>query len=183
MVTVSDSELLFPRSFIPAALHERVGPDIEIRPLAESDYTRGHFQLLTVLTEAPAISPERYVERFRSMKACKDTYYTVAFIHKPTDKLVAVGTVFIERKFLRGAGVVGHIEDIAVSSSMQGRRLGLYLINSLEEIARSSGCYKVILDCSKDNIPFYEKCGFQLKEYEMALYFNNGNPTAPNARM
>lgn len=35
---------------------------------------------------------------------------------------------------------------------MQGRKLGLHLIKSLEEIARSQGCYKVILDCSKHNI-------------------------------
>lgn len=89
-------------------------------------------------------------------------------------QLVAVGTVFVERKFTRGLGVVGHIEDIAVSKSMQGRKLGLYLIKSLEEIARTQGCYKVILDCSTANIrgshidmqrvpltisAFYEKCG------------------------
>ncbi|BEI99497.1 hypothetical protein CcaverHIS631_0405400 [Cutaneotrichosporon cavernicola] len=183
MVVLSDSELLFPRTVIPAAIQARVGSDIEIRPLAKSDHTRGHVELLSVLTEAPSVSTERYVERFQSMKACKDTYYTVAFIHKPTDKLVAVGTVFLERKFLRGTGVVGHIEDIAVSKSMQGRKLGLHLINCLEEIARSTGCYKVILDCSKDNIPFYEKCGFQLKEYEMAMYLNSGSSVVPNARM
>lgn len=35
---------------------------------------------------------------------------------------------------------------------MQGRKLGVQLIKTLEEIARSQGCYKVILDCSKSNI-------------------------------
>jgi hypothetical protein len=29
----------------------------------------------------------------------------------------------------------------------------------------------VILDCSQKNVPFYEKCGFIHKEYEMACYF------------
>lgn len=58
----------------------------------------------------------------------------------------------MERKFIRGAGLAGHIEDIAVSKTMQGRKLGIQLIKSLEEIARSQGCYKVILDCSKDNV-------------------------------
>lgn len=38
---------------------------------------------------------------------------------------------------------------------MQGRKLGLHLINALEEIARACGSYKVILDCSKDNIRAY----------------------------
>lgn len=123
------------------------------------------------------------------MKACTGSYFTTVFVEKKSDKvrhviarllttlqLVAVGTVFVERKFTRGLGVVGHIEDIAVSKTMQGRKLGLYLIKSLEEIARTQGCYKVILDCSTANIrgsdlkregtetltpsAFYEKCGY-----------------------
>lgn len=47
---------------------------------------------------------------------------------------------------------MGHIEDIAVSKSMQGRKLGLKIINTLEEIGRGQGVYKIILDCSKENI-------------------------------
>lgn len=67
-------------------------------------------------------------------------------------QLVAVGSIIIERKFTRGGGIIGHIEDIAVSKSMQGRKLGLKIINTLEAIGRGQGCYKIILDCSKDNI-------------------------------
>lgn len=33
------------------------------------------------------------------------------------------------------------------------------------------GCYKVILDCSVENKAFYEKCGFQQKSVQMAMYF------------
>ena len=65
---------------------------------------------------------------------------------------MACGSIILERKFVRSAGVVGHIEDIAVSKSMQGRKLGIRIINSLEEIGRVMGCYKIILDCSKDNV-------------------------------
>ena len=68
-----------------------------------------------------------------------------------------------------------------MSKSMQGRKLGLRIIQTLTAIAEARGCYKVILDCSKDNIrerhppgpasdtsikrhqltktAFYEKCG------------------------
>tara|TARA_A100001015_G_scaffold287141_1_gene356595 strand:+ start:81 stop:194 length:114 start_codon:yes stop_codon:yes gene_type:complete len=31
---------------------------------------------------------------------------------------------------------------------------------------------QVILDCEERNVKFYEKCGFTLKEVEMARYFN-----------
>lgn len=69
-----------------------------------------------------------------------------------------------------------------MSKSMQGRKLGLKIINTLEAIGKEQGCYKIILDCSKENIrkliphfpiwggqhrqwliylcaAFYEKCG------------------------
>lgn len=65
---------------------------------------------------------------------------------------MAVGSIIIERKFTRGGGIIGHIEDIAVSKSMQGRKLGLKIINTLEAVGRAQGCYKIILDCSKENI-------------------------------
>ena len=92
------------------------------------------------------------------------TYFAIVVVHKPSDKvsaglvdaldlqIVACGTILIERKFIRGGGRAGHIEDIAVSRSMQGRKLGLRIIKSLEAIGRTQGCYKIILDCSKENI-------------------------------
>lgn len=67
-------------------------------------------------------------------------------------QVVACGSVIIERKFVRNAGLVGHIEDIAVSQSMQGRKLGMKIINTLVDIGLARGCYKIILDCSEKNI-------------------------------
>jgi glucosamine-phosphate N-acetyltransferase len=73
-------------------------------------------------------------------------------VQKSIDRIVASGTIVLERKFLRSAGTIGHIEDIAVSKAMQGRKLGLRVINTLEAVGAAMGCYKIILDCSKDNI-------------------------------
>ena len=33
--------------------------------------------------------------------------------------------------------------------------------------ARKAGCYKVILDCSEDNVDFYARSGFKRKEVHM----------------
>ena len=33
--------------------------------------------------------------------------------------------------------------------------------------AEEAGCYKVILDCSEENVPFYAKCGLTKKEVQM----------------
>lgn len=42
-------------------------------------------------------------------------------------------------------------------------RPGPLLLLALQE----AGCYKVILDCSEENVPFYEKCGLIKKEVQM----------------
>ena len=45
------------------------------------------------------------------------------------------------------------------------------MIRALTRVAERLGCYKVILDCSEKNQPFYEKCGMTRKEVQMAKYF------------
>lgn len=86
------------------------------------------------------------------MRNCPETYYTLVFEHVPTGKIIATATLFVERKFLRNAGKVGHIEDVAVDVSRRGKNLGKRVIVSLTEISERVGCYKTILDCNEDNI-------------------------------
>ena len=86
------------------------------------------------------------------MRDAPHTYYQIVVVDKASDEIVGVGCVFIEKKFLRGLGSVGHIEDIAVDKKQQGKKIGLRIINALTHISESSGCYKTILNCSDDNI-------------------------------
>lgn len=37
------------------------------------------------------------------------------------------------------------------------------LIEHLKTIGVKMGCYKVLLDCSEKNVPFYERTGFKKK--------------------
>lgn len=85
--------------------------------------------------------------------------------------MLACGTLVLERKLIRNCGVCGHVEDVVVDSSARGRGVGKLLLAALTDLARQRGCYKVILDCSEDNVEFYTKCGFKRKEVQMALYF------------
>ncbi|WVQ81526.1 hypothetical protein IAT38_003650 [Cryptococcus sp. DSM 104549] len=170
MTPNNELELLFDPALIPSSVQDSLGPDLHLRPLSSTDGARGHFELLQVLTAAPQQSSGQYASVFNEMRACPNTYFTIVIVQRDTDKIVACGSVIVERKFVRNAGLVGHIEDIAVSKSMQGRKLGIKIINTLEEVGRARGCYKIILDCSESNIPFYEKCGFKHKEFQMVRY-------------
>jgi len=64
---------------------------------------------------------------------------------------------------------VGHLEDIVVDSESREKGTGKSIVDSLVEIAKKKGCYKVILNCNNNNVPFYIKCGFKLTENEMRM--------------
>lgn len=125
---------------------------IQLRPLAATDYHRSHLSVLEVLTQTPDMGFAAYQSQFRTMANTPKTYFIIAIVDKNTDAVIGTGCVFMERKFLRNLGVVGHIEDIAVSKSAQGMKLGLRIIQALTAISEGQGAYKTILNCSTDNI-------------------------------
>jgi len=165
----SELELIFPGEIIPTAVKEQLGSDLHMRPLAKTDLSRGHLSVLSVLTSAPEVSEAQYAQAFDAMRSSR-LYFCLVIVSRATDKIVGAGTVFTEQKFIRSLGTVGHIEDIVVDKSMQGRKLGLRIIQALTGISEANGCYKTILNCSDDNAAFYEKCGYEKKEVEMVKY-------------
>lgn len=124
----------------------------QIRPLASTDYNRGHLKVLSALTIVTDPGLEAWQAQFETLRAARNTYYSIVVVDTRTDVIAAVGTLFVEHKFLRGLGSVGHIEDIAVDPAVQGRKLGLRVIQTLTGISENSGCYKTILNCNDKNI-------------------------------
>jgi glucosamine-phosphate N-acetyltransferase len=140
------------RSRVARCLNGMLTSNAQIRPLASTDYHRGHLSILEVLTVAPDVGFKRWNEQFFAMRSTPGTYYLLVIVDRATDQVVAVGGVVMERKFLRGLGLVGHIEDIAVDKSQQGKKLGLRVIQALTGISEKRGAYKTILNCSTANI-------------------------------
>lgn len=125
---------------------------LQVRPLARDDYNRGHLRVLADLTKAPDTGLEQWQQRFDTLKTIPNTYFPIVFVDKRSDQIVACGTIIVELKFLRGNGIVGHIEDIVVHKDGQGKGLGKRIIEVLTAIGTARGCYKVILDCSPHNV-------------------------------
>ncbi|KAK4477243.1 hypothetical protein RD792_016457 [Penstemon davidsonii] len=144
-----------------------------VRKLEISDRNKGFIELLQQLTVCDFVSEEAFQERFQEIAKYGDDHLICVMQDNKhnSGKIVATGSVFIEKKFIRNCGKVGHIEDVVVDSSVRGKQLGKKIIDFLSDHARAMGCYKVILDCSLENIPFYEKCGFKQKEVQMVKYF------------
>ena len=94
--------------------------------------------------------------------------------------VVGVASLIVINKLIRGGNRVGLIEDVAVSRHAGSRGVGTMLIEKLKELAIEKKCYKTILNCSEDNIGFYEKCGFYQKEVQMR--WDRPAEFAPNLR-
>lgn len=98
------------------------------------------------------------------------TVFVVEDASASPPSIVGTAALLVEKKFIRGASAAGHVEDVVVDSTVRGQKLGARLVAACAAEARAKGCYKVILDCSEDNVPFYQKCGLTRKEVQMVQY-------------
>ncbi|KAG6541479.1 hypothetical protein Mapa_017153 [Marchantia paleacea] len=142
-----------------------------VRDLEPSDYRKGHLKLLEQLTKVGDVSEEAFTKRVEEMRKLGDYQHVVVIEDVEKQAIVATATLLVELKLARNCGKVGHIEDVVVDQTVRGQRLGQRVVCHLADLAKQLGCYKVILDCTEANAPFYEKCGFKPKELQMAQYF------------
>jgi glucosamine-phosphate N-acetyltransferase len=139
-------------------------PEMTIRLMNATDLKRGFLAALSAL-KPTNLTDEQAVEIFRRrMRSRVQTY--VALID---DRVAGTASLLIEPKFIHNGGTVGHIEDVAVHQAFQHHGIGAALVKHLLDVCRQCDCYKVILDCEDDVIPFYEKLGFHQWERAMRI--------------
>ncbi|KAK7616334.1 glucosamine 6-phosphate N-acetyltransferase [Phyllosticta citricarpa] len=162
---------LFSTEFISPTVLSALPQGYTCRPIRRSDYHAGFLDVLRVLTTVGDVSEKQWNERYDWMSRRIDEYFLICIIDD-SGRIVGTGALVVERKFIHGLGLVGHIEDIAVAKDQQGKKLGLRIIQALDFVAEKVGCYKTILDCSEANEGFYVKCGFKRAGLEMAHYYD-----------
>ena len=136
-----------------------------VRLLEEGDYDKGFLSLLGELTVVGDVAREVFVAKVAAREA--QGTVTVVVEDAAGGCVVATGALVVEHKFVHGCGSVGHVEDVVVSAQYRGKKLGLRVIEALQEAAIAAGCYKVILDADEKNLGFYEKLHFRRKEVQM----------------
>lgn len=169
---------LFNKAFISQDVQRQLKPGFIVRPLELTDYDKGFADVLSQLTTVDGLTKADFVERYSYMKAHNYEYFVIVIEDTTKSIIVGSGTILVERKFVHKNGLVGHIEDIVTHKDYRGLNLGKLVIDTLKHIGKLTGCYKVILDCNQNNIPFYEKCGFKHKEFEMVWYIESSAPTS-----
>ncbi|CAK1354072.1 putative glucosamine 6-phosphate N-acetyltransferase 2 [Cercospora beticola] len=176
----SNAQALFSPSLISEQVASQLPTGYSIRPLERTDFEKGFLDVLRVLTQVGEVTKEEFEQRFDDMRgpttgegaAANKGGYHILVILDGEKKIVGTGALIVEKKFIHHLGLVGHIEDIAVTKDQQGKKLGLRIIQALDHLAEKVGCYKTILDCSEANEGFYVKCGYKRAGLQMAHYYN-----------
>lgn len=140
------------------------------RKLTEADVINdnGFVETLSALRPVDATDKEKLKEIFHDRISQGIDTYVLA----KKGRVVATGSLLIERKFFHEGGRVAHIEDVASHPKKRGKGLGKCIIAYLKQEAWIRKCYKVILDCNPDNVGFYQNCGFKEHEIQMRLDFD-----------
>ena len=140
---------------------------MNVRPIQCNDYYKDYLTLLEQLTtvEKEKISHDDFKNFVNKL-----SNNHVIIVIEEDEKIIATATLIIENKIIHNMGKVGHIEDVVTDKNIRGKGLGKMLINELIKISEKENCYKIILDCNEDNVKFYEKTGFFVKELQMSKY-------------
>ena len=142
--------------------------DVKIREITERDLSKGFLESLDSLRKASNLSQKKAKEILDRIKSNPNH---IIYVAELDSKIVGATTLFIEPKFIHEGGLVGHIEDVVVRKEYQGKGIGQKVVKALLAYAKKQGCYKTVLDCTDDLVPFYEKMGF--KRYSNSVRFDH----------
>ena len=144
--------------------------DFEVREISDTDLQRGFFETLSNLTDVGKISEDHENAKKVLHEIRSYPFYKVFVAAKKDGEIIGTNTLLIEQKFIHNGGKVGHIEDVATKNGYEGMGIGRALVGTSLRFAAQMKCYKVILDCSEKNVPFYKKIGF--KEYGLSMRYD-----------
>lgn len=139
------------------------------RQLNSNDYNSNYIEVLSQLSfiDNKSITQDQWNQFIYQLNNNHQIYVLI----DSSNNIIASGTLLIENKIIHNISKVAHIEDIVTDSKFRGKGYGKIMIEYLIEKAKEHQVYKIILNCSDENIKFYEKCGFELKSNQMAKYF------------
>ncbi|MFA4833988.1 MAG: GNAT family N-acetyltransferase [Patescibacteria group bacterium] len=131
-----------------------------IREFREEDLNpdKGFLETLSNLSKTARLSQRKIKEVFREIRQKENSYIFVAV--GKNKQIIGTIKLMIERKFYHEGAKAGHIEDVVVRKGFEKMGIASSLIRKAVAKAKELECYKVILDCRDELIPFYKKFNF-----------------------
>ena len=131
---------------------------MEIIQLTRDNLSREVLDILAQLAPTKKLTLKRAKDIIDRQIAA--SHYTYILIDDFS--ILATASIIIIDHLIHNGKTAALIENVAVRKDSHGKGYGAKLIKFLKRIARKHRCYKITLNCSKENIPFYEKCGFSV---------------------
>ena len=143
-----------------------------IREIEENDIESGGLlEVLENLAPVGGLSKPAAKAILKEIKSNPLHRIFVAVVQDGRNQGLIIGTttLLVEPKFIFGGARVAHIEDVAVRAEYQKKGIGFKLVNYATEQAARMRCVRTVLDCSDENIPFYEKIGYSYHGNSMKI--------------
>jgi glucosamine-phosphate N-acetyltransferase len=141
-----------------------------VREIELADLQKGFFQALSNLADLGRITEENKRAEDILFEIKSSSFYKIFVAVKDDGQIIGSTTLLIEQKFIHDGGRVGHIEDVATNTKYEGNGVGSALVRRAVDFAKEKNCYKVILDCSENNVQFYRRMGF--KEHDLSMRYD-----------
>jgi len=106
-----------------------------------------------------------------SIKHNPDYFLWVAECEGPWAESHIIGTAMLhlQHKLSYQCGTAAHLEDVVVEFKCRGQGVGTLLIQRAIKTALDHDCYKIMLTCWEETVPYYQKLGFKKHGYEMRM--------------
>jgi glucosamine-phosphate N-acetyltransferase len=98
----------------------------------------------------------------------QDKNYFLCVI-EDNNTIIGTGTILIQMNLSHKGKPYGHIENIVVDENHRKKGVGKDIINFLINKAKENNCYKVILNCKNEIVPFYQGCTMKETGVQMRL--------------
>jgi len=144
--------------------------DFEVREISVTDLGRGFFETLSNLTPVGRISEEHENAKKVLHEITSNPFHKIFVAVKNDGEIVGSTTVLIEQKFIHNGERVAHHEDTATKKGYEGMGIATAVVGRALRFARQMKCYKVIGECTEENVPFWEKFGYE--EYQISMKYD-----------
>lgn len=139
---------------------------MHIRPIKEDDFYNGYMDVINTFTRHPV---DITFEQFKDHLAKAINQNAVILVaHTDEGRIIGSVKVLIEYKLHNNLAKMAHIEDVAVHKDYRKQHIGTQLV--AEALTYTNECYKVVLSCKPDLMPFYERHHFNHCGNTLTLY-------------
>lgn len=133
--------------------------------MEQGDGAKGLFALLQRHTTLPHINEEQFAQMVEERR--KGGRVTIVAVKR--GRVVGMGALLMEKMFVQGGGIVGHVMDVVVENKTGNDEVHKGIVEKLAKMGWDGGCHKIVLESDEENVNLHESCGFAAEKRRMGM--------------